>query len=60
MKPEKKIIHGLKDKVTKLSKELGPMTRDEKFVIITVLGAIAVMSMQSFVPALKVVWTGQR
>ena len=29
------------------------MTRDEKFVIITVLGAIAVMSMQSFVPALK-------
>ena len=53
MKPEKKIIHGLRDKVSKLSKELGPMTRDEKFVIITVLGAIAVMSMQSFVPALK-------
>jgi solute carrier family 13 (sodium-dependent dicarboxylate transporter), member 2/3/5 len=53
MKPEKKIIPGLRDRVTKLSKELGPMTRDEKFVIITVLGAIAVMSMQSFVPALK-------
>ncbi len=53
MKPEKKIIHGLRDKVAKLSKELGPMTRDEKFVIITVLGAIAVMSLQSFVPALK-------
>jgi sodium-dependent dicarboxylate transporter 2/3/5 len=29
------------------------MTRDEKFVIITVLGAIAVMSSQAFVPALK-------
>ena len=53
MKPEKRVIPGLKEKVTKLSKELGPMTRDEKFVIITVLGAIAVMSMQSFVPALK-------
>jgi len=53
LKPEKKIIPGLKEKVGRLSKELGPMTRDEKFVIITVLGAIAVMSMQSFVPALK-------
>lgn len=53
LKPEKKIIPGLKEKVTKLAKELGPMTKDEKFVIITVLGAIAVMSMQSFVPTLK-------
>jgi solute carrier family 13 (sodium-dependent dicarboxylate transporter), member 2/3/5 len=53
LKPEKSVIPGLKERVTKLSKELGPMTRDEKFVIITVLGAIAVMSMQSFVPALK-------
>jgi sodium-dependent dicarboxylate transporter 2/3/5 len=53
LKPEKSVIPGLKDRVTKLSKELGPMKRDEKFVIITVLGAIAVMSMQSFVPALK-------
>jgi len=53
LKPEKSVIPGLKDRVTKLSKELGPMTRDEKFVIITVLGAIAVMSAQAFVPALK-------
>ena len=53
MKPEKSVIPGLRERVTKLAKELGPMTRDEKFVIITVLGAIAVMSMQSFVPALK-------
>ncbi len=54
LKPEKKVISGLKGKVEGLLKELGPMTRDEKFVIITVLGAIAVMSMQAFVPALKV------
>ncbi len=53
MKPEKSVIPGLKERVTKLAKELGPMTRDEKFVIITVLGAIIVMSGQAFVPALK-------
>jgi solute carrier family 13 (sodium-dependent dicarboxylate transporter), member 2/3/5 len=53
LKPEKKVIPGLKEKVGRLSKELGPLTRNEKFVIVTVLGAIVVMSMQSFVPALK-------
>jgi sodium-dependent dicarboxylate transporter 2/3/5 len=53
LKPEKSVIPGLRERVSKLSKELGPMTRDEKFVIITVLGAIAVMSAQAFVPALK-------
>ena len=53
LKPEKSVIPGLRDRVTKLSKELGPMKREEKFVIITVLGAIAVMSSQAFIPALK-------
>lgn len=53
LKPEKKVISGLKEKVKKLSKELGPMTRNEKFVIITVLAVVALMSMQAFVPALK-------
>ena len=53
LKPEKKVISGLRERVTELSKQLGPMTRNEKFVIITVLGAVVVMSMQSFVPALK-------
>ncbi|MEW6584571.1 MAG: SLC13 family permease [Nitrospirota bacterium] len=53
LKPEKSVIPGLRDRVSKLSKELGPMTGDEKFVIITVLGAIVVMSAQAFVPALK-------
>jgi len=52
LKPEKKVIPGLRDKVKGLLKQLGPMSRDEKFVIFTVLGAICVMSMQSFVPAL--------
>ncbi len=53
LKPEKSVIPGLRERVSKLSKELGPMTKNEKFVIITVLGAIAVMSSQAFVPALK-------
>jgi sodium-dependent dicarboxylate transporter 2/3/5 len=52
LRPEKKVIPGLRDKVKGLLKQLGPMTRDEKFVIITVLGAICVMSSQAFVPAL--------
>jgi sodium-dependent dicarboxylate transporter 2/3/5 len=53
LKPEKPSIAGLKDKVSKLSRNLGPMTRPEKFVIVTVIGAIIAMSLQSFVPALK-------
>src|SRR4030066_937234 len=32
LKPEKSVIPGLKDKVKNLSKKLGPMTRNEKFV----------------------------
>lgn len=53
LKPEKNIIPGLKEKVKRLSKELGPMTKNEKFVIITVLAVVALMSLQSFVPALQ-------
>ena len=53
LKPEKKIIPGLKDKVKTLLKELGPMTGSEKFVIICVIAVVIVMSLQSFVPALK-------
>lgn len=53
LKPEKKVISGLREKVKKLSKELGPMTKNEKFVILTVIGVVIIMSLQSFVPALK-------
>jgi sodium-dependent dicarboxylate transporter 2/3/5 len=54
MKAEKKVIPGLKERVSGLSKELGPVTRNEKFVILCVIGVVVVMSLQSFVPALKV------
>jgi sodium-dependent dicarboxylate transporter 2/3/5 len=53
LKPEKSIIHGLKDKVKTMMKELGPMTGQEKFVILCVIAVICFMSAQSFVPALK-------
>lgn len=53
LKPEKKVIHGLRDRVKKLSKELGPFKKDEKFVIFCVLGVVITMSLQSVFPALK-------
>lgn len=53
LKPEKKAISGLKEKVKRLSKELGPITKNEKFVIVTVLFIVVIMSLQAFVPALK-------
>jgi sodium-dependent dicarboxylate transporter 2/3/5 len=55
LKPEKDVIHGLKDKVKRLSKELGPMSRNEKFVIVAVILVVIVMAMQSFIPALKAI-----
>ncbi len=53
LKPEKKVIPGLREKVKKLSKELGPLTFNEKFVIATVIVVVIFMAMQSFIPALK-------
>lgn len=53
MKPEKRQIPGLREKVKRLYQGLGPMTRNEKVVIVCVLAVVAVMSMQSFVPALR-------
>ncbi len=53
LKPEKKVISGLKAKVKRLSSELGPMTRDEKLVIFFVGLIISIMSLQAFVPAMK-------
>jgi solute carrier family 13 (sodium-dependent dicarboxylate transporter), member 2/3/5 len=52
-KPEKKIIPGLRERVKSLSKELGPMTRNEKFVIVCVIGVVCAMISQSFFPTMK-------
>jgi len=53
-KPEKKRIEGLREKVTELSSTLGSITRQEIIALVIVLGVIVFMSLQSFIPALKV------
>jgi len=53
MKPEKKTIPGLKDKVKRLADGLGPMTGPEKLVLLIVLGTVVVMSLKGVVPFLQ-------
>jgi sodium-dependent dicarboxylate transporter 2/3/5 len=53
MKPEKSRIEGLKERVKELSSQLGPLTRDEIFVIVVVGFVVLIMGVQSFVPFLK-------
>ncbi|WP_018086628.1 SLC13 family permease [Desulfurispora thermophila] len=52
-KPEKKVIPGLRVKAQKLYQELGPMSREEKFVCVVVVLALALLIMQAAVPSLK-------
>jgi sodium-dependent dicarboxylate transporter 2/3/5 len=54
-RPEKKVIHGLRDKATELNANLGPMTRNEILAAVIVGGVILVMSLRSFVPELKAI-----
>ncbi|MDH4206341.1 MAG: SLC13 family permease [Desulfobacteraceae bacterium] len=53
LKPEREKIDGLRDRVKELSSELGPITRNEIFVIICVIFVVFIMGLQSFVPILK-------
>lgn len=53
LKPEKSRIQGLKETVRDLSSDLGPMSRDEKFVILCLVLVVLGMGLQSFVYALK-------
>jgi sodium-dependent dicarboxylate transporter 2/3/5 len=58
-KPERDRIPGLREKAAELSKELGPLTGPEKFVIATVAVIVIVFGLKSFLPALaKVDRTG--
>lgn len=52
-KPEKAVIPGLREKARQLNSEMGALKRDEIIGGILVICAIAFMSLQSFVPALK-------
>ncbi len=53
MKPEKRVIPGLREKAKQLNAELGGITAKEILAAIIVFGAILVMSLQSFIPALQ-------
>ncbi len=52
LKPEKEKVEGLRERVRELSQSLGPMTKNEYFVIVSVVLIVLVMGMQSFVPAM--------
>ncbi|SKA73132.1 SLC13 family permease [Desulfobaculum bizertense] len=51
--PERKTIPGLRQKAAELSSKLGPISRDEILAAVIVGLAILVMSLRSFIPALK-------
>jgi solute carrier family 13 (sodium-dependent dicarboxylate transporter), member 2/3/5 len=53
LKPEKERIEGLKERVSRLSAGLGPVTKNEKLVIGSVIFIVILMGLQSFVPALQ-------
>ncbi len=53
LKPEKERIEGLRETVRELFSEMGPMSRDEKLVVLCLVLVVVGMGLQSFVPALK-------
>ena len=53
MKPEKKVIPGLRERARMLNSELGSITKKEILAAVIVFGCILVMSLRSFVPALE-------
>ncbi len=52
-KPEKKTIPGLRERAADLYRQLGPMTKEEIYVLAVVAGGLSVLVLQSFIPALK-------
>lgn len=52
-KPEKKIIPGLRQRAIQLNNELGPITRKEIVATCIILCCVLVMSLRSFIPALR-------
>ncbi|MGD9949570.1 MAG: SLC13 family permease [Desulfobulbus sp.] len=52
-KPEKDRIPGLKEKATRMYRELGGITRKELLAAAIILGAVVLIAMKNFVPVLK-------
>ena len=55
LRPEKAVIPGLRAQARKPNAELGSITRQEILATVIIFGAIAVMSLRSFIPALGAV-----
>jgi len=53
MKPEKRVIPGLREKAKQLNSELGSITKKEILAMVIVFSCILVMSLRSFVPILQ-------
>jgi len=53
LRPEKKVIPGLREKARQLNAELGPLTRSEITAAVIVFACILTMSLRSFIPALQ-------
>jgi solute carrier family 13 (sodium-dependent dicarboxylate transporter), member 2/3/5 len=53
MKPEKATIEGLRERVSELSKNLGPLTKNEITSLVIVGAAIVIMSLQVMIPPLR-------
>lgn len=54
-KPSKASIPGLRQKVDKLARSLGPISKHEIFVLVCVALVVILMALQSAVPALKAI-----
>jgi sodium-dependent dicarboxylate transporter 2/3/5 len=54
-KPSKATIPGLRQKVAKLSDTLGPMSRNEIFVLACVALVVTLMALQAAIPALRAI-----
>ncbi len=52
-KPEQRVIPGLRERARDLYQRLGPITMKEMQAATIVIGAVTVMSLRSFIPALK-------
>jgi sodium-dependent dicarboxylate transporter 2/3/5 len=52
-KPERKTIPGLRERSRELYRKLGPLSRNEIMVLVIVFASIFILSIRSFVPALK-------
>ncbi|MCS7199081.1 MAG: SLC13 family permease [Caldimicrobium sp.] len=55
LKPEKPIVKGLRERVAKLYKELGPIKQEEWLVIFIVLGVVILMALQSAISQFRVI-----